>query len=74
MIFYGIYDGDRVATQVEKAAFKDPGALDLYNYTPTAPLCFIRQFNCSDHARVINQPLILEAMAQQQSQMFRPGM
>eukprot|EP00703_Trepomonas_sp_PC1_P005782 JAP90824.1 Serine/threonine-protein phosphatase [Trepomonas sp. PC1] len=65
-VLYGLYDEAQTPSESQKRAMKDVSPLALYNQNPGVPLCFIRQFNCSDHAMITNQPIIREMMMKQQ--------
>ena len=66
-VLYGLYDHNKQPTEAQKRSFKDMNAKKLYELEPSVPLCFIRQFNCSDHAIIMNQPIIKEIMIKQQN-------
>ncbi|CAL5976454.1 Serine/threonine_protein phosphatase 5 [Hexamita inflata] len=73
-VLYGLYDAEKQPNDLQRRSLKDCSAKALYEIEPAVPLCFIRQFNCSDHAKIINQPIIREMqerqMQAQQAQIF----
>ena len=64
-VLYGLFDDDKQPNDAQRSVLGSCSAADLYALEPSVPLCFIRQFRCSDNAQIMNQPIIKELQRRQ---------